>query len=74
MTTTTRELLLRLCAALWGLAIGISLLPMWERPAPPDQLPGYMKSIGIDAHASFRFALGLMILPVLVAPLTSVRS
>jgi hypothetical protein len=63
----SRELYLRLCAALWGLAIGISLLPLWERPAPAGQMPGYMKAIGIDAHASFRFALGLMILPVLVA-------
>src|SRR5207248_2450629 len=68
--TAKRELLLRLCAALWGLAIGISLLPLWEQPAPPTQLPGYMKAIGIDAHASFRFALGLMVLPVLVAWIT----
>jgi hypothetical protein len=70
MTTARRELLLRFCAALWGLAIGISLLPFWERPAPPNQPPGYMTALGIDAHASFRFALGLMILPVLVALLT----
>ena len=31
--TGRRELLLRFCSALWGLAIGISLLPLWERPA-----------------------------------------
>jgi hypothetical protein len=65
-----RDLLLRLCAALWGLAIGISLLPFWSRPAPPAQPPGYMTSLGIDAHASFRFAVGLMLLPLLVAFLT----
>jgi hypothetical protein len=49
------------------LAIGISLLPFWERTAPPAQPAGYMKALGIDAHASFRFALGLIILPVVVA-------
>jgi len=65
-----RELLLRVCAALWGLAIGISLLPFWTRPAPPTQPPGYMTALGIDAHASFRFAVGLMLLPLLVAFLT----
>ncbi|MEK6373101.1 MAG: hypothetical protein AABO58_10430 [Acidobacteriota bacterium] len=65
-----RELLLRVCAALWGLAIGISLLPLWSRPAPPNQPPGYMTTLGIDAHASFRFAAGLMLLPLLVAFMT----
>lgn len=65
-----RELLLRVCAALWGLAIGISLLPFWSSPASPNQPPGYMTTLGIDAHASFRFAAGLMLLPLLVAFMT----
>ena len=65
-----RELLLRLCAALWGLTIGMALLPLWLRAAPPTQPPGYMKALGIDAHASFRFALGLIVLPLVVAFLT----
>ena len=65
-----RELLLRLCAALWGLAIAISLLPFWTRPAPPTQPPGYMTSIGVDAQASFRFVIGLIVLPILVALIT----
>lgn len=68
--TTRRELLLRVCAALWGLAIGVSLLPFWTRPAPPNQPPGHMTALGIDAHASFRFAVGLMLLPMLVAFIT----
>src|SRR5262245_13262808 len=68
--TARRELLLRFCSALWGLAIGISLFPFWERPAPPTQPIRYMKALGIDAHASFRFALGLILLPVIVAFLT----
>jgi hypothetical protein len=62
-----RELLLRVCTALWGLAIGVSLLPFWTRSAPPNQPPGYMTALGIDAHASFRFAVGLMLMPLLVA-------
>jgi hypothetical protein len=65
--SSRRELLLRLSTAIWGLAIAISLLAFWQRPAPPDQLPGFMKSVGIDAHASFRFALGLIIFPIAVA-------
>jgi len=65
--TARRELLLRVCAALWGLAIGIALLPFWTRPAPPTQPPGYMTALGVDAHASFRFAVGLMLLPLVVA-------
>ena len=67
MTTARRELLVRLCAALWGLAIAIALLPLWERPAPPTQPPGYMKALGIGAHASFRFTFGLIVMPMLVA-------
>src|SRR6185369_14553498 len=65
-----RELLLRVCTALWGLAIGVSLLPFWTRPAPSNQPPGYMTALGIDAHASFRFAVGLMLMPLLVAFIT----
>jgi GNAT superfamily N-acetyltransferase len=61
-----RELLVRLCAALWGFAIAIALLPLWERPAPPAQPPGYMTALGIDAHASLRFTLGLIVVPMLV--------
>ncbi len=70
MKTLTRELLLRLCSAAWGFAIGIALLPIWLRPAPPGQPPGYMTSLGLDGRASFRFVIGLMLLPLLVTFLT----
>jgi len=65
-----KALLLRLSAAIWGLAIAISLLPLWLRPAPPGQPPGYMTALGLDARASFRFVIGLIVLPLLVAFLT----
>jgi hypothetical protein len=60
-----RELILRLCAAIWGFAIAISLLPFWLGPAPPGQLPGFATSMGMDARAPMRFALSLMLIPLL---------
>jgi len=59
------DLLLRISAAIWGFAIAISLLPFWLGPPPPGQLPGYAKSIGLDARAPLRFVLGLMLVPLL---------
>jgi hypothetical protein len=73
---TRRDLLLRLAAALWGFAIAISLLPFWEGPAPANQLPGFAKSMGFDARAPLRFALGLMLVPLIctfaIRPLLSI--
>lgn len=63
--TARRELLLRIGAAIWGFAIAISLLPLWLGPAPSDQLPGFAKTMGFDAHAPLRFVLGLMLIPLL---------
>jgi len=60
-----RDLILRISAAIWGFAIAISLLPFWLGPPPPGQLPGYAKSIGLDARAPLRFVLGLMLIPLL---------
>src|ERR1043166_1509731 len=60
-----RDLLLRISAAIWAFAIAISLLPFWLGPPPPNQLPGYAKSIGLDARAPLRFVLGLMLIPLL---------
>jgi hypothetical protein len=60
-----RDLLLRLNAAIWGFAIAISLLPLWLGPPPPGQLPGFATSIGLDARAPLRFAIGLMVIPLL---------
>jgi hypothetical protein len=63
--TGRRDLILRISAAIWGFAIAISLLPFWLGPPPPGQLPGYAKSIGLDARAPLRFVLGLMLIPLL---------
>lgn len=62
-----RELAIRICAALFGFALAISLVNVWQRPAPPGQLPGYMTSVGLDAHGPFRFFASLVILPLLVS-------
>jgi hypothetical protein len=61
-----RELLLSIAFALWGLAIAISLIAFWDRPATPDQLPGTARSQGFDAHGPFRWMAGLMLLPILM--------
>jgi hypothetical protein len=63
--TARRDLALRLDAAIWGFAIAISLLPFWLGPPPPGQLPGFAKSIGLDAHAPLRFVLCLILIPLL---------
>jgi hypothetical protein len=64
-----RERLLTFCAAVWGLAVAIALLPRWTRPAPPGQLPGFATSAGFDAQAPFYFIAGVIVLPVLAAAL-----
>ncbi|MEA2161935.1 MAG: hypothetical protein QOK37_62 [Thermoanaerobaculia bacterium] len=63
--TGRRDLILRAAAAIWGLAIAISLLPLWLGPPYPGQLPGYAKAAGLDARAPMRFILGMMIIPLL---------
>ena len=60
------ELLLSGAFAVWGLTIGIALLVVWRRPAPPDQMMGLAKTLGFDAHGPMRWILGLMVLPILV--------
>ncbi|HUP61051.1 MAG TPA: hypothetical protein VNA69_11590 [Thermoanaerobaculia bacterium] len=66
MTVARRETLLAAAFALWGLALAISLASVWDRPAPPDQLPGLATAQGFDAHGPFRFVLGLIVLPITV--------
>jgi hypothetical protein len=63
--TDRRDLLLRISAAMWGFAIAISLLPFWLGPPPPGQLPGFATSMGLDARGPLRFALSLMLVPLL---------
>jgi hypothetical protein len=60
LTPPQRATLLSLCTAVYGLAAGIASHPLWLRPAAPDQRPGYMKSIGIDAHSSLYFFAALV--------------
>lgn len=67
LTVAQRDLMLRLAAAGFGLAVAIALLPVWSRPAPPGQLPGYMTYLKLDAHGPMRFIAGLMVLPPLFA-------
>jgi len=64
--TARRELLLSIAFALWGLAIAIAMVAVWDRPAPPGQLAGFAKTHGFDAHGPFRWVAGLMLLPVFV--------
>ena len=67
MTDSQRAAALRVCAAVYGVAVAISLHDRFLRPAPPGQLPGLMTKLGYDAHASFRFAATLVILPLVFA-------
>ncbi|HET7435749.1 MAG TPA: hypothetical protein VFN10_13655, partial [Thermoanaerobaculia bacterium] len=71
---TRRETILTLAFAAWSLAIGISLAAIWSRPAPPGQLPGYATAQNFDAHAPFRFVLGItvctLVLPLALRPIT----
>lgn len=67
MSESQRAAALRACAALYGLAVAISLHDRFLQPAPPGQLPGLMKTLGYDAHASFRFAMTLVVLPLVFA-------
>jgi hypothetical protein len=72
-TPAQRLAMLHFCAAIYGFACGASLLPIWAGPPRPGQLPGYITSMGLDAHAPFRLVIGLMVLtiamPLLLRPL-----
>jgi hypothetical protein len=62
-----RATAIRVASAFFGIALAISLLPLFERPAPPGQLPGYMTTVGLDAHGPFRFFAALIVLPIVAA-------
>ena len=66
MTARRRETLFAVAFAVWGLAIGIALYAVWNKPAPADQLPGMARALGIDAHGPFRWLAGMMLLPILL--------
>ncbi len=55
--------LLTACTAAYGVAVGISTYPLWIRPAPAGQLPGFMKNImNVEAHASVHFFASIVVL------------
>jgi hypothetical protein len=68
-----RELWLSAAAALWGVAITLSLAAFVRGPAPPGQLPSLATRINMDAHTNLRFIallIGLPIaLPLLLRPI-----
>jgi hypothetical protein len=64
--TRRYEHLLSAAFAVWGLAIAIALITVWNRPAPAGQLPGLGTALNYDAHGPFRWIAGLMLLPVLL--------
>ena len=61
-----RELVLSTTFAIWGLAIGIAMISVWNRPAPAGQLPGVATALDFDAHGPFRWIAGLILLPILL--------
>jgi len=65
LTPQQRAILLSICTAVYGIAVAFSTYQHWLKPAPPDQLPGYMTSEKLNANASFRFYFTLVILPIL---------
>ncbi|HEX7190037.1 MAG TPA: hypothetical protein VF381_00565 [Thermoanaerobaculia bacterium] len=65
LTPAQRSILLSVCTAVYGVAVAFSTYPHWLKPAPPGQLPGYMTSQGLNANASFRFYLTLVLLPII---------
>lgn len=68
-STEFRKRVLATAAAVFGISLGIALLPAWLRSAPAGQLPGFMTAVGLDARASYRFFAGLVALALLTPAL-----
>ena len=66
MRASRREILLSAAFAFWGFTIAITLIHLWDRPAPPDQMMGMARLHDFEAHGPFRWMAGLMLLPVLL--------
>lgn len=60
--TELRRALFAFAGAGWGLAVAATLRRLWRRPAPPDQLPGFMTSAGLDAHGPMRELVATLLL------------
>lgn len=42
------------------------MITVWRRPAPPDQMMGFAKTLDFDAHGPMRWMLGLILLPIVL--------
>ena len=67
MTAAQRATALRVCAAIYGLGVAISMTPLWVRPAPSGQPPGFMTSLGYDASASLYFVASVIVIPFIAS-------
>jgi hypothetical protein len=61
-----REWILALAFALWGLAIAIAMSSVLQRPAPPGQPMSVATLANLDAQASMRWMLCLILFPIIV--------
>src|SRR5687768_1974028 len=61
-----RSICLSAAAAIWGLAIAISLASVWTRPAPPGQLPGFNTAHNLDANGPFLWVAGMIVAPIVM--------
>jgi len=70
---TRRETLLLAAFALWGVVIGFAFAPMWQRPSPAGQLPGFAAQQNVDARALLWFIAALaaftFVLPFVLRPM-----
>jgi len=62
-----QQLAIRIAGAVFGFAMALGLQTIFERAAPPDQLPGYMTWVHQDAYGPFRFIAALIVVPILCA-------
>jgi hypothetical protein len=53
----------RASSAAWGLALAAAMASTLQRPAPPGQLPGAMKAMGLDAAGPFLQLAALILGP-----------
>ena len=53
----------RASSAAWGLALAAAMASTLQRPAPPGQLPGAMKAMGLDAAGPFLQLAALILVP-----------
>lgn len=57
----------RASSAAWGLALAAAAASKLQRPAPPGQLPGAMRAMGLDAAGPFLQLAALILVPFAAA-------